>query len=183
MCAGRGEPAFSHLGLVRSANSLLRPGFTLWKASHFSQQPVILSTLAMEASLDLVLEAGIERIRNKSMRMTAFLIYLFDQILAPLGFSLGTPRDPEQRGSHVSIRHPEGYRINRALIEELALIPDFRQPDNIRLGLSPLYTSYSEVWEGVERIRRALVEDRYKHFSTEAPGGNLLSMERQSTQP
>jgi kynureninase len=101
------------------------------------------------------------------MRMTAYLIYLFDQILAPLGFTLGTPRQPEQRGSHVSIRHPEGYRLNRALIEELALIPDFRQPDNIRLGLSPLYTTFAEIWEGVDRIRRALVEERYKHFSTE----------------
>jgi kynureninase len=129
--------------------------------------PPILSTLAMEASLDLVLEAGIERIRNKSMRMTSYLIYLYDQILAPLGFTLGTPRQPEQRGSHVSIRHPEGYRINRALIEELALIPDFRQPDNIRLGLAPLYTSYAEIWEGVERIRRALVEGLYKQYSVE----------------
>jgi len=127
--------------------------------------PPILSTLAMEASLDLILDAGLEPIRNKSMRMTSYLIYLFDQILAPLGFTLGTPRQPEQRGSHVSIRHPEGYRINRALIEELALIPDFRQPNNIRLGLAPLYTSYAEIWEGVDRIRRALVEERYQHFS------------------
>jgi kynureninase len=127
--------------------------------------PPILSTLAMEASLDLILEAGLDPIRSKSMRMTSYLIYLFDQILAPLGFTLGTPRQPELRGSHVSIRHPEGYRINRALIEELALIPDFRLPDNIRLGLSPLYTSYAEVWEGIDRIRRALVEGRYTHYS------------------
>jgi kynureninase len=129
--------------------------------------PPILSALAMEASLDLVLEAGIGRIRHKSMRMTSYLIYLFDQILAPLGFVLGTPREPERRGSHLSIRHPEGYRINRALIEELALIPDFRLPDNIRLGLSPLYTSYAEVWKAVDRIRSALVEERYKHFSSQ----------------
>jgi kynureninase len=129
--------------------------------------PPILSTLAMETSLDIVLEAGLEHIRSKSIRMTSYLITLFDQILAPLGFTLGTPRQSEQRGSHVSIRHPEGYRINRALIEELALIPDFRLPDNIRLGLSPLYTSYAEVWKAVDRIRRALVEERYKHFSSE----------------
>jgi kynureninase len=129
--------------------------------------PPILSTLAMEASLDLILEAGVERLRRKSMHMTAYLIYLFDQVLAPLGFTLGTPRPPELRGSHVSLCHPEGYRINRALIEELALIPDFRQPDNIRLGLAPMYNSYSEIWGGVERIRRAVVENRYEHYSTE----------------
>lgn len=62
------------------------------------------------------------------------LVYLADTILAPLGFTLGSPRDPAQRGSHVSLRHPEGYRINRALIEDMQVLPDFREPDNIRLG-------------------------------------------------
>ena len=56
-------------------------------------------------------------------------------------FDLGTPRDPARRGSHVSLRHPEGYRINRALIEEMGVIPDFREPDNIRLGIAPIYTT------------------------------------------
>jgi kynureninase len=64
----------------------------------------------------------------------------------------------------VSIRHPEGYRINRALIEEMRLIPDFREPDNIRLGLAPLYTTYSEVWEAVNRIRRVVEEERYVRY-------------------
>jgi kynureninase len=84
-----------------------------------------------------------------------------------LGFSLGSPRDPNLRGSHVSIRHPEGYRINRALIEEMNLIPDFRDPDNLRLGLAPLYTTFEEVWEGVDRIRRVMEERRYEKYPTQ----------------
>jgi kynureninase len=133
--------------------------------AHFLvSSPPIISMLAMEASLDIVLQAGIERIRRKSVAETSYLIDLFDNRLAPLGFSLGTPRDPEIRGSHVSIRHPEGYRINRALIEELDLIPDFRQPDNIRLGIAPLYISFDEIDEAVERICQVLGEKRYLHY-------------------
>jgi kynureninase len=110
------------------------------------------------------LEAGIERIRRKSVDATTYLVDLFDARLAPLGFSLGTPRDPSLRGSHVSIRHPEGYRINRALIEEMDLIPDFRAPDNIRLGIAPLYTSFDEIYEAVDRICRVVDERRYLHY-------------------
>jgi kynureninase len=121
--------------------------------------------LAMETSLDPILEAGMARIREKSVRLTEYLITLYDALLAPLGFSLGSPRDPGRRGSHVSIRHPDGYRINRALIEEMNLIPDFRDPDNLRLGLAPLYTSYWEVWQGVDRIRRVVEEKRYEKYS------------------
>jgi len=129
--------------------------------------PPILSLLAMESALDLLLEAGLERIRRKSVRLTSYLVYLVDMVLAPLGFALGSPRDPAWRGSHVSIQHPEGYRINRALIEEMGVLPDFREPDNIRLGLAPLYTSFAEVWEAVDRIRRVVEEERYLHYPAE----------------
>jgi len=129
--------------------------------------PPILSLLAMESALDLLLEAGLERIRRKSVRLTSYLIYLVDTVLAPLGFVLGSPRDPARRGSHVSIQHPEGYRINRALIEEMGVLPDFREPDNIRLGLVPLYTSFAEVWEAVDRIRRVVEEERHLRYPTE----------------
>ena len=138
--------------------------------AHFLiSSPPILSALAMEASLDAFLQAGMERIRRKSVAQTNYLIDLFDAELAPLGFTLGTPRDPNIRGSHVSIRHPEGYRINRALIEEMDLIPDFRAPDNIRLGIAPLYISFEEIFEGVKRIRRVVEEKRYLHY----PEGRL----------
>jgi kynureninase len=108
---------------------------------------------------------GIERLREKSLRQTGYLIDLFDQGLAPLGFSLGTPRDASLRGSHVALRHPEGYRINRALIEEMQVIPDFREPDHIRLGIAPIYTSYIDIWEAVERLRQVVVERRFEHYA------------------
>lgn len=129
--------------------------------------PAVLSLLAMEAGLDIPYRAGIERMRSKSINLSAYLIFLVDEILAPLGFSLGTPRNPRHRGSHVSIRHPEGYRINRALIEEMNVLPDFREPDNLRLGLAPLYTSFYEVWEAVDRIRRVVEEKIYQRFPSE----------------
>jgi len=127
----------------------------------------ILSMLALEAALDLLLEAGMDRIRCKSVLLTEYLIYLADTLLAPLRFTLGSPRTPDRRGSHVSLRHPEGYRINRALIDEMNVIPDFREPDNIRLGLAPLYTTFSEVWEGVDRIRRVVEDRRFEIYPKE----------------
>jgi len=129
-------------------------------------QPM-LSLLAMESAVEILMGASMERMRSKSLRRTEYLISLFDARLASLGFSLGSPRNPEQRGAHVSLRHPEGYRINRALIEEMNLIPDFRAPDNLRLGLPPLYTTFSEIWEAVERIRRVVEEKRYEKYSLE----------------
>jgi kynureninase len=90
---------------------------------------------------------------------------LFDLALAPLGFTLGTPREPVQRGSHVSIRHPEGYRINLALINDMQVIPDFREPDNIRLGIAPIYTRYIDIWEAVDRLTRVMNEKRYEKFT------------------
>jgi kynureninase len=126
--------------------------------------PPILSLLAIEPALDLALEAGIDRIRHKSIMLTSYLVYLVDKVLAPLGFSLGSPRDPARRGSHISVRHPEGYRITRALIEEMQVLPDFRDPDNIRLGLAPLYTSFGDVWGAVERIGRVVEESRYQRY-------------------
>jgi kynureninase len=96
--------------------------------------------------------------------LTSYLVFLIETMLVPLGFSLGSPKDPALRGSHISIRHPEGYRINRVLIEEMGVLPDFREPDNIRLGLAPLYTSFSDVWEAVNRIKQAVEEHRYLRY-------------------
>ncbi len=128
--------------------------------------PPCLSLLAIEPAVDLIREAGIERIRKKSVALTTYLVDLVDVFLSPLGFELGSPRDAARRGSHVSVRHPEGYRITRALIEEMDVIPDFREPDNIRLGLAPLYTSFLEVWDAVDRIRRVVEEERYQAYSS-----------------
>ncbi len=126
-------------------------------------QPM-LSLLTMEAALEPLLEAGMDAVREKSILLTEYATYLTDYILIPLGFSFGSPRDPERRGSHISIRHTEGYRINRALIDEMKVIPDFREPDNIRLGFAPLYTTFTEIWDGFDRIRRVMLEKRYEKF-------------------
>jgi kynureninase len=129
--------------------------------------PPILSMMALEAALDLPLEASTTAIRKKSEAMTAFAIRLLEQTLAPLGFTLGSPAVPERRGSHISICHPDAYRINRALIEEMKVIPDFRAPDNIRLGFAPLYTSFEEIWQGFDRIRQVVEEQRFRNYGYE----------------
>jgi kynureninase len=129
--------------------------------------PAILSLLAVEPGVDLLLEAGIERLREKSLLQTQALIDLYDRDLAGLGFTLATPRDPDRRGSHVTLRHPEGYRINLALIEEMQVIPDFREPDHIRLGVAPIYTRFEDLWEATGRLGRVVTENRYTKYAAE----------------
>jgi kynureninase len=124
----------------------------------------ILSLLTMEAAIEPILQAGMDALRAKSILMTDYASYLTDELLAPLGFSFGSPCDSAQRGSHISIRHEQGYRINRALIEEMNVIPDFRAPDNIRLGFAPLYISFTDIWEGFDRIRKVVEERRYEKY-------------------
>ena len=130
-----------------------------------SGTPPILSLLSIHGGVDLIIKAGISSIRTKSVLMGDYFLGLYDQLLAPLGFELGSPRDSICRGSHVSIRHLDGYQINQALIEEMNLIPDFREPDHIRLGFSPLYTTFKEILEGVKRIQSVVVEGKYKKYS------------------
>jgi kynureninase len=124
----------------------------------------MLSTLAMEEALIPLLDAGMDALRAKSVLMTDYASYLTDEWLAPMGFSLGSPRDSARRGSHISIRHADGYRINRAMIEEMNVIPDFRAPDNIRLGFAPLYISFSDIWEGFDRIRQVVEKKLYEKY-------------------
>lgn len=131
----------------------------------------VLSMQALEPALDLILQAGVGRLRLKSVQQSEYLIYLAEQWLLPLGFTLGSPRSAGERGSHVSLRHPEGYRICRALIESpppaVQVIPDFRSPDNIRLGIAPIYTSYAEIHRALERMRVIVKERIYEQYPTE----------------
>jgi kynureninase len=124
----------------------------------------MLSMIAMEEAFTPLLKAGMDSLRAKSVLMTDYASYLTDHLLTPLGFSLGSPRDSAKRGSHISIRHVDGYRINRALIDEMNVIPDFREPDNIRLGFAPLYISFTDIWEGFDRIRKIVEEKRYEKY-------------------
>ena len=90
---------------------------------------------------------------------------LFDERLAPLGFELGSPRDPARRGAHLSLRHERAWPITRALIERAKVIPDFRGPDSIRLGLPPLYTRFVDVFDALERL--ATLVERGDHAAFE----------------
>jgi kynureninase len=131
--------------------------------------PTILSLSAVEPSVDLILEAGIDRLREKSVKQTEYLIGLWEETLRPLGVKLNSPRDATCRGSHVSLGHPEGLRIDRALIKEMRVIPDFRYPDNIRFGIAPLYTSFADIHEAMTRLRRVLGERLFEKYPKERP--------------
>ena len=132
--------------------------------------PSILSLALIEPGVDLVLEAGIDRVRAKSIEQTEYLIALWQELLAPLGFRLNSPRDPACRGSHVSLGHTEGLRIARALIDQMHVVPDFRQPDNIRLGVSPLYTSYQDLHAAVTGLRTVVLDHLYARYPAERHG-------------
>lgn len=112
----------------------------------------ILSLAAVEPGVSLTARAGMEAVRRKSIQLSEYFIELSDLRLRPLGYSLATPRSPERRGSHVSLRHPDGWRITQALIAEANVIPDFRAPDNIRFGLCPLYTGFVDIHSTVMRL-------------------------------
>ncbi len=134
-----------------------------------SGTPPVLSTAAIEPGLDIVLEAGIDQIRAKSVKQTDYLIKLFDQYLVEFGFRLSTPREAAWRGSHVTISHDEGWRINRALIEVKDVLPDFRAPDHLRLGIAPLYTSFSDIHTAMMRLRAIMQGKLYERFSDDRP--------------
>jgi len=133
--------------------------------------PHILSMAGVEPALELLLEAGMDQLREKSIAQTEYLIYLAQEKLVPRGFQLGSPLDASQRGSHVSLRHPEAYRICRALIDpkpgdtNLRVIPDFRAPDNIRLGIAPLYTSFSDIHRAMDRLQVITEKKIYQEYS------------------
>jgi kynureninase len=119
--------------------------------------PPILLLAAVEEGVRITAEAGIDALREKSIAQSELMIALHDAWLAPLGFTLGSPRDAARRGSHVSLNHPEAWPICRALIERADVVPDFRGPDSVRLGIAPLYTRFVDVWDALDRLR-GLVE-------------------------
>lgn len=136
--------------------------------------PPMLSMKAIEPALNLHLEAGMERLRAKSIQQTEYLMALARAWLVPLGFQLGSPLDPAQRGSHVSLRHPEAYRISQAMIHPQTparrVIPDFRAPDNIRLGIAPIYTTFVEIHQAMARIRAIVGNQEYLAYSETRAG-------------
>jgi len=128
-----------------------------------SGTPAIVGMLAMQDMLDLLTEAedvaGSGAVRAKSVRLTGFALDLVDELLVPLGVRVASPRDPARRGSHVTVDHAAFEQVLRRLWAQ-GIVPDFRRPDGLRLGLSPLSTSFTEVQVGVEAIRAALLDVR-----------------------
>jgi kynureninase len=124
----------------------------------------ILSLAGIAPGVAMIREAGIDTIRAKSIALTAYLVELADEVLSPLGFALASPRQAERRGSHVSLRHESAWQIAQAMIEEARVIPDFRDPDNIRLGLAPLYTTFSQVHSAVHRMASLVAAGRHERF-------------------
>ena len=129
--------------------------------------PSVLGLAAVEEGARLTAEAGIAAIRLKSSAQTDYLVGLHDAWLDPLGFRLGSPRDPARRGSHVSLRHADAWRVNRALIERADVVPDFREPDTIRLGVAPLYTRFVDLWDAVDRLRRLVEAGEHRELGPE----------------
>ncbi len=134
-----------------------------------SGTPSITALSLIEPGVDLLLEAGIDAVRAKSVQQTEYLIDLWEDLLAPLGFSLNSPREARQRGSHVSLGHAEGLRIDLALIHDFNVLPDFRQPDNIRLGIAPLYTSFADITAAVIALQRIVQEKLYERYPATVP--------------
>jgi len=131
-----------------------------------SGSPPIVSLKAINCGVDLLLEAGMENIRYKSIKQTEYLIYLAEQKLYNLGFALGSPKESNNRGSHVSLCHPESFRICKAMIDS-GIIPDFRAPDSIRFGITPLYISYIDIYNAIEKLYSIVKNRLYEKYSFE----------------
>lgn len=128
--------------------------------------PHVLSLAPLLGALEIFTEAGIENIREKSLKLNRFLMDLVEQELSNMGFSIGSPHEDLRRGGHVSLEHNEAARICKAL-KENGIIPDFRAPNNIRLAPVALYTSYSEVCEAVDVLKKIMIEKQYEKFKNE----------------
>ena len=124
--------------------------------------PPIAGIKAVEVSYQMIDEAGIENIEKKAAVGTELMIELFDHWLAPLGFELGTPREWQKRGGHIIITHPEAKQIAHAMRVISKVIPDYREPNAIRLSISPLANSYMDVYEGFSKLRDLVSSGTYK---------------------
>jgi kynureninase len=120
-----------------------------------SGTPAVLGMLPLQDMLALVEQAGLDAVRAKSVALTSYAVEVADELLSPLGVELASPRDPARRGSHVTLNHPLMREVTAALWER-DVIPDYRDPHGLRVGLSPLSTSFAEVRDGLERVREAL---------------------------
>ncbi len=177
---GPGSPAFLYVrkDLQSKLENPIAGWFSCQKPFDFSSRykasdhvsrfsvgtPPILSMVAMSSGLEIASRAGIDWIRGRSLRLTEYLIKRATHDLLPLGFRLTTPRESERRGSHVSIDHPSGWQIAQALIDRHHVLPDFRPPATIRLGVAALYTSKRELDQAVDALVECVTSQSYRTY-------------------
>ena len=141
-------------------------GSTFKKASGLAgfqiATPSIIALRSVQTSFGIIEEAGIRNIEEKCAKGTQMMIDLYDAWLAPLGFTLNTPRNAKERGGHVSLVHPDAKRIAFALRAFADVIPDYRAPNSVRLAISPLQNSYVEIWDGFQRLRDLVSTRQYE---------------------
>jgi len=168
---GPGSPAFGyvatrHLDSLRQPVQgwmghadpfLMRPGYTpsAGVRRFISGTPAVVGMLALVDMVALIEEVGMKAVREKSRALTSYAVSLADTDLAPLGVRVSSPRVPERRGGHVTLSHRRMREVVAALWER-DVIPDYRDPDGLRIGLSPLSTSFAEVAAGLAAVRDAL---------------------------
>jgi len=181
--SGPGAPAW--LFVRKELQPLLRPPIQGWFAQEdqFAMgpffeptdtirrfqiaSPSIMGLRAVKTAFEMIGEAGITAIEHKAAVGTELMIALFDAWLAPLGFTLGTPRAANQRGGHITIHHSEARAIALAMRKVSKVVPDFRMPDGIRIAISPLPTSFVEVWDGFDRLRDLVSSGAYRDVRDE----------------
>jgi kynureninase len=130
--------------------------------------PPILGIAAVQEGVEILADAGIERLRAKGVALTDFLVELADLWLVPHGFSLASPRNADRRGSHVSLRHSDAKRISRALIELAQVVPDYRMPERLRLGPAPITSRFVDVFDGLERIRELVSSEGHREIDLDS---------------
>ncbi len=184
--AGPGSPAFLYVRreLQRSLRQpiwgwfgqvdqfAMGPGFNPVEgmARFQSGSPNVVGIALVQEGARLLAEIGIHRIRAKSIRLTSLLVDRFREWLAPLGFALLTPTDPERRGSQICLGHPYAQGICRALIEEGSVIADFRPPDRLRLGLAAPTTRFVDVHDAAWRIKEVTESGAFQFRGDRAVG-------------
>lgn len=117
--------------------------------------PSAVALAAVDAGVALLEEAGMDAVRAKGMALTSYLVDLADEWLAPFGVEVASPRDASRRGAHVTLRHPDALALTQALTDR-GVIPDFRHPDGIRVGLAPLTTRFVDVHDGARSLQSLL---------------------------